>query len=251
MTVSVLLVDDSDDVRRLLRLSLRSHGGFEVVGEAATGAEAAELAARHRPDVIVLDLGLPDLTGKDLLTRIRRQAPTSRIVIFSGSDTDRPWFERRSAGYVLKDVELDQLISVLARAATDQEHEEAMVDLPQDLAAAPDARQLVRDLLEQWSLTELRDDAGLVVTELVANAIKHAESDCQLRIARFDGGVRIEVHDSGAGTPEPRPVSETAEDGRGLLIIAALSTAWGIADADPGKTVWVELVLPAEGTAAV
>lgn len=242
--ISVLLVDDADDVRRLLRLSLRSHAGFEVVGEAGTAAEAADLAARHRPDVIVLDLGLPDLAGRDLLTQIRRTAPTSRIVIFSGSDTDRSWFERRSAGYVLKDAELDQLIAVLARAGTDQGHREATVDLPQSLTAVREARTLVRDLLEQWSLFDLSDDATLVVSELVSNAIEHAGSGCQLSIARVDEGVRIEVHDSGSGTPEPRPVSVTAEDGRGLLIIAALSAAWGIDDAAHGKTVWVELALP-------
>lgn len=244
MSVTVLLVDDSADVRRLLRLSLRGHGGFEVVGEASTAAEAAGLAAQHHPDVIVLDLGLPDLTGKDLLTRVRRAAPTSRIVIFSGSDTDRTWFERRSAGFVLKDTELDQLIAVLDRVASDQDHRAATVDLPRHPQAAREARHVVRGLLEKWDLFELTDDAGLVVTELVANAIEHAESGCQLVVTHFDEGVRIEVRDAGRGTPEPRPIDVTAEDGRGLLIVAALSTAWGIEDAGHGKTVWVELALP-------
>ena len=245
MTISVLIVDDAPDVRQMLRISLRSHGGFDVIGEAGTGGEAAELAAHHRPDVIVLDLGLPDLAGKDLLSRIRRTSPTSRIVIFSGSDSDRTWFERRSAGFVLKDAELDQLITVLARVGTDQAHREAEVDLPKDLIAAREARSVVRDLLERWSLSELTDDAGLVVTELVANAVEHAQSECHLAVTRFDDGIRIEVRDAGRGTPEPRPVRELSEDGRGLLIIAALSTAWGIDDAEHGKTVWVELGLPA------
>ena len=146
---------------------------------------------------------------------------------------------------MLKDAELDQLIAVLARAGTDQVHQEAAVDLPQSLLAVREARHLVRDLLEQWSLFALTDDAALVVTELVANAIEHAESECQLTVTRVEEGVRIEVRDSGTGTPEPRPVSVTAEDGRGLLIIAALSAAWGIDDAAHGKTVWVELALPA------
>lgn len=245
MSVSVLIVDDEDDVRRMLRLALRGHGGFDVVGEAGSTVDALELAALHRPDLIVLDLGLPDLAGKDVLTRIRRAAATSRIVVFSGSEADRAWFERRAAGYVLKDAELDQLLTVLSRAAHDQSHREATVDLPRDPVAARDARHLVRDLLAQWSLDDLMDDAGLVVTELVANAIEHAASECQLSISRYDDGVRIEVHDAGSGTPEPQPVSETAEDGRGLLIVGALSSAWGIDDEPHGKTVWVELGLPA------
>ncbi len=244
MTVTVLLVDDAPDVRRVLRTALRFRGGFEVVGEAATAAEASELAGRLRPDVIVLDLGLPDLTGKDLLTRVRRTAPTSRIVIFSGSDTDRTWFERRSAGFVLKDAELDQLLDLLATVGTTQAHDEAVVDLPRELVAVQEARTVVRGLLEQWSLGDLVDDAALVVTELVGNAVAHAGSPCQLAIARSATGVRIAVQDQGEGTPEPQPQDPDSEHGRGLLIIAALSTAWGIDEAPGGKTVWVELSLP-------
>lgn len=244
MTVTVLLVDDAPDVRSVLRMALRFRGGFEVVGEAATAAEASELAGRLRPDVIVLDLGLPDLTGKDLLTRVRRTAPTSRIVIFSGIDADRTWFERRSAGYVLKDAELDQLLDLLASVGTSQTHDEGAVDLPRELVAVREARDVVRELLERWSLDDLVDDAALVVTELVGNAVAHARSSCQLAVARSANGVRIEVQDHGAGTPEPQPQDLESEHGRGLLIIAALSTAWGIDEAPGGKTVWVELSVP-------
>lgn len=247
MTITTLLVDDSPDVRRLVRTSMRLRGGFAVVGEAATAAEAAQLADTLRPDVIVLDLSLKDLTGKDVLSRIRRGSPTSRIVIFSGSDTDRPWFERRSAGYLLKTAELDQLLDLLTSVGREQAHDEAVVDLPQEVVAVREARSLVRGLLEQWGRDELIEDASLVVTELVANAVEHAHSACQLAVTRSNGGVRIEVQDAGEGTPEPQAPSATAEGGRGLLIIAALSTAWGIEDAPQGKTVWVELATPVAG----
>ncbi len=244
MTITTLLVDDSPDIRRLLRTSLRLRGGFDVVGEAETAAEAARLADSLRPDVIVLDLGLRDLTGKDVLTRIRRGSPTSKIVIFSGSDTDRPWFERRSAGYLLKDTEIDQLLDLLVSVGTTQAHDEAVVELPQEVVAVREARAVVRGLLEQWGHDELIEDASLVVTELVANAVEHAQSTCHLAVTRSSAGVRLEVQDAGDGTPEPQAPSETSEGGRGLLIIAALSTAWGIEEAPNGKTVWVELSLP-------
>ena len=241
MPITTLLVEDSPDVRAMLRVALRARGDFEVVGEARTGAEGADLAASLRPDVVVLDLGLPDLAGKDLLARIRRRSPTSRIVIFSGNDKDRAWFERRTSGYVAKDSDLDDLINVLADAGATQTHDEAVVDLPQDVVAEREARAIVRDLLSRWGYHDLLDDAALVVSELVTNAVTHASSACAVVVNRSGSGVRIEVRDEGQGTPDPQPPSSTAEGGRGLMIVSALAKAWGIDTAPPTKSVWVEL----------
>jgi len=244
VTVRVLLVDDAMDIRRLVRTALRLRGGFEVVGEAETGAAAAVLAGQLRPDVIVLDLGLPDITGKDVLTRVRREAPTSKVVVFSGAEADDPdWFEKRAAGYVLKDGEIDLLVDLLAEVAA-QPRDEGLVDLPAELTAVREARRIVAGVLEQWDLHTLAEDAAVVVTELTTNAVEHASSPSRLRLSRTRNGVRIEVQDAGQGTPEPQAPSETAEGGRGLLIVSALSTAWGIDDAPDGKTVWAELTLP-------
>jgi DNA-binding NarL/FixJ family response regulator len=241
MSITTLLVEDSPDVRAMLRVALRARGGFEVVGEAETGAEASRLAAALRPDVVVLDLGLPDLAGKDLLARIRRQSPTSRIVIFSGSDTDRSWFEERTAGYVVKDSDLDDLVDVLADAGATQTHDEAVVDFPQDVVAVREARAIVRDLLRRWGFHDLVDDAALVVSELVTNAVTHASSAVAVVVNKSGGGVRIEVRDQGPGTPDPQPPSDSAEGGRGLMVVSALAKAWGIDSAPPTKSVWVEL----------
>jgi DNA-binding NarL/FixJ family response regulator len=241
MTISTLIVDDATDVRTMLRIALRSRGGFDVVGEADNGAVAVRLAGTLRPDVVVLDLGLPDLTSKDLLAQIRRQSPTSRIVIFSGNDADRAWFEERSAGYVVKGSDLDDLIGVLAEAGATQRHAEATLELPHDVLAPREARAVVRQLLRGWGYHELVDDAALVVSELVTNAVEHTDSSCAMLVNRSGRGVRIEVRDEGAGTPDPRPQSATAEHGRGLMIVSALARAWGVDSAPPTKTVWVEL----------
>jgi CheY-like chemotaxis protein/anti-sigma regulatory factor (Ser/Thr protein kinase) len=241
MTITTLLVEDAPDVRTMLRIALKTRGGFDVVGEAGTGAEATRLAGRLRPDVVVLDLGLPDLTGKDLLAQIRRQSPTSRIVIFSGTETDRAWFEQRTSGYVVKDTDLEDLIDVLADAGADQSHDEAVVELTRDIVAAREARAMVSDLLGRWGYHELVDDAALVVSELVTNAVTHASSNCAVVVNRSGDGVRIQVRDQGAGSPDPQPPSDTAEGGRGLMIVSALAKAWGVDSVPPTKSVWVEL----------
>ena len=241
MTISTLLVDDAEDVRNTLRIALRSRGEFDIVGEAANGAEAARLAGSLRPDIVVLDLGRSDPSSKELLAQIRRQSPTSRIFIFSGNDTDRAWFEERAAGHVVKGTDLDDLVGVLADAAATQAHEESILELPHDVIAAGEARAVVRRLLQGWGYHDLVDDAVLVVSELVTNAVEHTHSSCAMLVNRSGRGVRIEVRDEGPGTPDPRQPSATSEHGRGLMIVSALARAWGVDSAPPSKTVWVEL----------
>jgi DNA-binding NarL/FixJ family response regulator len=252
MSTTVLVVDDAADVRAVLRVALRVRGGFEIVAEAETGEQAVGLAATHRPDVIVLDLGLPDLAGRDLLTRIRRESPTSRVVVFSGGDNDRAWFEQRSAGYVVKGEEIDRLLQVVADVASDQTHDTASLELPGEQIAPREARAVVRDLLHRWGFRDLVDEATVVVSELVANAVEHAGSVCTVLVERAEGSIRIEVRDEGpradlpGATPgtAPGPVSRDAERGRGLMIVSALATEWGVDATERSKSVWVELARP-------
>ena len=79
MAIRVLLVDDVVEVRRLVRTSLRFRGGFDVVAEASDGAEAIRMAETLRPDVVVLDLGLPDIAGHEVLSHIRAASPESLL----------------------------------------------------------------------------------------------------------------------------------------------------------------------------
>lgn len=246
MSIRVLLVDDAAAVRRLVRTALRFRGGFEVVGEAGTGGEAVDLARDLRPDVVVLDLGLPDIAGRDVLTRVRDSSPASAVVIFSGTEpVDRAWFDDHAAGYVLKDVELDYLVDLL-EAVTLPRAQATAIDLSDDPASVLLARRFVREQLTGWQLEALLDDAFVVVSELATNAIRHAGSAYRVGLSRTGSALRIEIRDSGAGTPEPQPPSSTAENGRGLLLVAAIAASWGIEDADRGggKVVWAELALP-------
>lgn len=239
--IRVLLVDDAADVRRLVRTALRFRGGFEVVGEAATGAHAVELVAALQPDVVVLDLGLPDLAGRDVLTRVRESAPETRVVVFSGAEADdRTWYEERSDGYVLKNDDLDYLVDLLVTVGRPH-RAVASVDLPQELGSVRQARSLVRRALDDWELRHLEEEAVLVVSELATNALSHARSSYQVRIYHNPSTVRIEVRDGGTGTPEPQPASATREGGRGLLLVSAMSVSWGLEQTPQGKVVWAEL----------
>lgn len=239
--VRVLLVDDAAEIRRLVRTALRLRGGFVVDGEASTAAEAVELATARQPDVVVLDLGLPDLRGRDVLTQVRDAAPATKVVVFSGADPDdRSWYEERAAGYVLKNDDLDYLLDLLESVGRPQ-RAVAVLDLPQELGSVREARALVRRTLDEWELGHLQDEATLVVSELASNALNHARSSYQVRVYHNPSTVRIEVRDGGSGTPEPQPASATREGGRGLLLVSAMSVSWGLEETDEGKVVWAEL----------
>src|SRR2546423_11695498 len=85
----VVLADDFEDMRQLVRLSLERSGRFEVVGEAENGVEAIERATELQPDIFILDLSMPVLSGLEALPRIRAASPATKVVVLSGLDRSR------------------------------------------------------------------------------------------------------------------------------------------------------------------
>ncbi|MFW5471048.1 ATP-binding protein [Knoellia sp. CPCC 206435] len=114
--------------------------------------------------------------------------------------------------------------------------------VPSEPESATAVRQRLRTLLEP-ELPPWADDAVLVASEVVANAVTHGEGPVRVHAYRSAGMLRVEVSDVGAALPERREAPTDAETGRGLLIVDALSAHWGVVEADPkpGKTVWFEM----------
>ena len=110
--IRVLVADDHAIVRTGIRHVLEGEPGFEVVGEAATGAEALALAERLRPDVAVLDLSMPGGSGLRVAAELRRLAPETHILILSMHDNTEYVMESLRAGahgYLLKDAAATEL----------------------------------------------------------------------------------------------------------------------------------------------
>ncbi|MER8031275.1 ATP-binding protein [Streptomyces bauhiniae] len=115
--------------------------------------------------------------------------------------------------------------------------------LPREPGSAGVARRLVRAALTAWGMLDLADDAVLVTSELVANAVQHARRrSIRVVVERVaPRTVRVAVADFSPSLPEPCTPNDYGEDGRGLVVVMALATNWGTDDRRWGKVVWAEL----------
>jgi len=101
----ILVADDHEVVRRGVRALIEAEAGWQVCGEALTGREAVDKAKQLAPDVVILDIGMPELNGLDAARQIRREAPTTEILILTMHESEQLIREVLTAGargYVLK-----------------------------------------------------------------------------------------------------------------------------------------------------
>lgn len=241
-SASVLLVDDDDVLREMMRVALSRHESFEVVGDARNGEDALVLVDQVHPDIVVLDLSLPGIAGRDVLTRLRATNPYIRVVVYSGAESEgaRSALDLGAHEVVAKSDHLSGLLTVLEDLVANS-LDVATLDLEHDASSVRRARRFTEQQMGDWDLANLVENAVLIVSELVTNAITHGESRCRVVLRRGIGSIRVEVADHGAGSPEPQPHSTVSPGGRGLMIVATLATAWGIAPSPYGKMVWAEL----------
>ncbi|MGE5603669.1 MAG: response regulator [Nitrososphaerales archaeon] len=114
--IRVLIADDHYVVRQGLTALLAPRNGFEVVGQASTGREAVALARSLRPDVMVIDMLMPEMTGLEAVAAIRAENPNARILVLAGSGESKQVLAALQAGalgYLLKDSSPDDLMHAL------------------------------------------------------------------------------------------------------------------------------------------
>ena len=112
----VIVCDDTRQVRTLIKAELSLEPDILVVGEAANGAEAIDLARSEQPDVVVLDLGMPVMGGLEALPKIKQAAPTARIIVVSSFDVAEMAERAVAAGasrYVEKSAAAQQIVAAV------------------------------------------------------------------------------------------------------------------------------------------
>jgi two-component system response regulator NreC len=168
MTIRLLLVDDHAVVRSGLKMLLENERDVEIIGEASSAAEAIESAVRLKPDVILMDIGLPDLSGIDATREIKKRVPEVAIVALTIHEDEEYFFkmlESGASGYVPKRAAPEELLTAIRAAANGQ------VYLYPSLA-----KLLVRDFLDggratgQQTTSDLTDREQEVLTYLAEGA---------------------------------------------------------------------------------
>ncbi|MFG3439954.1 ATP-binding protein [Nonomuraea sp. NPDC047897] len=121
---------------------------------------------------------------------------------------------------------------------------EATWELPRVPEAAGQARALTHEVLTSWGLAAEADDVVLIVSELVTNAVVHAEAPIELRLLAGDRMLRGEVVDHSKRVPQPVVATLDQEHGRGLALVEAHCDRWGVDPMPTGKAVWFMRRMP-------
>ena len=184
--IHILLVDDHAIVREGLRTFISTESGMEVVGEAANGLEAIKKACDLQPDVILMDMAMPQMGGLEAILKIKEVCPEAKILVltsFSDDDTVFPAIKAGALGYLLKNASPERLLN-------------AIRDVYQGKSAisADIANKLIQEMQRQSNLPLTKDpltERELDVIKLVAQGMTNFEIAETLVIT--EGTVRTHV----------------------------------------------------------
>jgi two-component system response regulator NreC len=122
MSVTILLADDHPFVRRGVRALLEAEADFSVIGEAENGLQVVQMAEKLRPDILVVDMMMPNLNGLEVLKQVSHRSPKTRKIVLSMHSAD-PYvveaFRSGASGYILKDSAPDELINAIRHVLLD------------------------------------------------------------------------------------------------------------------------------------
>ncbi len=184
--IRVLIVDDQAIVSDGLEAILTTDDEIEVVGLAANGAQAVDLAKETRPDLVLMDLKMPGMNGIQATQAIREQLPDTRVLVLTTYDADEWVFDAirsGASGYMLKDTPRDRLIPAIKDTVAGKTHIDPVV-------AGKLFKYIAHDGLGQpdSTLAEELSERECEVLQLIANGFSNAEIAQQLHLS--DGTVR-------------------------------------------------------------
>lgn len=239
------LARDPDGRIRILDDLVRVPLGLPV--PSAAGNEEFEIALEPGALLLLYSNGIADTSGPDAVTSAQGKLAAA---VHSNEDTVDEVVDRLAQ---MTPTPLRDDVIILA-AEYQGGDAKARPDIHRveiqrhDLHGVGAARRVMEGCLKSWDLTSMTDTANLVLSELVTNALIHADSDVDIRVVRYKDHIRLEVLDYDVHPPIPSTLSmrsdeenARAENGRGLALVDALGMDWGTSRTVGGKTVWADI----------
>jgi DNA-binding NarL/FixJ family response regulator len=185
--IRILIADDHYIVRMGLVALVGTESDMEVVAEAGGGNEALELFARHQPDLLLLDLRMPDKNGIQTIVEIREKFPEARILVLSAFDGDEDIYRALHAGaqgYVLKNTTGDKLVPALRTVASGQNW------IPKDVASQLALRKM-REQLTTREVEVLSELAKGLANKEIADALSISEHTVKDHLKNILGKLQV------------------------------------------------------------
>jgi DNA-binding NarL/FixJ family response regulator len=164
MSIRILIADDHHVVRRGLVFFLKTQKDLEIIGEAENGRKAVEMAKELKPDIILMDLAMPEMDGIEATKIIKEEDPSIKIMIltsFSDQDHVIPALEAGASGFQLKDIQPDELVTSIKRMVKgeSQLHPKATSHLLANLSHSSNPKKKLLDELTKRELDVLKEIA--------------------------------------------------------------------------------------------
>jgi len=188
--IRVLIADDHHVVRRGLVFFLRTQEEMTIIGEAGNGKEAVELARSLKPDIILMDLSMPDMDGIEATKIIKDEQPDIKILIltsFSDQDHVLPALEAGASGYQLKDIQPDELVNCIKKIMNgeNQLHPKATSHLLSNLAKKDKQGRSQLDELTKRELEVLKEIAKGKSNKEIASALFITEKTVKTHVSNL------------------------------------------------------------------
>lgn len=188
MAIRILIADDHHVVTRGLVFFLKTQEGFEVAGEAGNGREAVELARKVKPDLILMDLIMPEMDGIEATRMIKAEMPDMKIMMLTSfSDTEHviPAIEAGASGYQLKDIQPDELVSSIRRIMNgeDQLHPKATSLVLKHLSNGNRNERKLADELTKRELEVLKEIASGKSNKEIASSLFITEKTVKTHVS--------------------------------------------------------------------
>jgi DNA-binding NarL/FixJ family response regulator len=197
MVIRVVLADDHAVVRKGIREFLEESGDIQVVAEAGDGAQAIALVAEHRPDVAVLDIQMPGVTGVEATRRIKAEHPGVRVLILTAYD-DEPYIfailQAGASGYVLKTADSAHLVRAVRAVSRGESALDPAVTqkvVQQLTSGRPLGAQTNVEALTEREIAVLRLAAKGLTNKAIGQALSISDRTVQGHLANIYGKLNV------------------------------------------------------------